>query len=143
MQHLRLFVTAAAVAVASLVSVSSAAAQGKEPSVSEAWVKVPPAGQSEAVAFATVENPTMYDFYLVSATADAAGKVEFREGGTAQAKSVKEVTVPAYGSLAMDDKGVHVVLTDLKKPLKEGDKVSLVLTTELGIALRIDATVKN
>lgn len=132
-----------AVVLMVMLVASPAAAQGKEPAVSDAWVQAPAAGATSVVAFATVENPTMYDFYVVSVAADAAGKVELREGGTAAPKPVKEVTVPAYGSLFMDAKGVHVVLSDLKKPLKPGDSVALTLTTELGVKLEIAAAVKN
>jgi copper(I)-binding protein len=53
------------------------------------------------------------------------------------------VTVPAYGALEMDAKGVHLLLKDLKKPLAEGDKVNLTVVTELGVKLNVQATVKK
>ena len=117
------------------------AAQEKQPSVSSGWVKLPAAGETTAHAFAVVENPTMYDFYVLSAAADVAGSVEIRRAGKDGA--VDEVAVPAYGLLNMDQKGVHLLLKDLKKPLNENDKVSLTLVTEVGTKLSVEAVVKK
>lgn len=122
------------------------AGQGSDVAASKGWVKVPAPGETMTTAFAVVENPTMYDVYLVSALADVAGKVEFQEkvkGSNADAQVKKFVTVPAYGSLNMDPDGVYLVLRDLKRPLKEADPVSLTLTTELGVALRVSAVVRK
>ena len=116
-------------------------AQEKKPEISSAWVKLPAAGETAAHAYAIVENPTMYDFYVVSATADVAGSIEIRRAG--KDGPVTEVTVPAYGQLSMNQQGVHLVLKDLKKPLAESDKVSLTLVTEVGTKLTVDAVVKK
>src|SRR5262245_10156198 len=75
------------------------AAQEKQPSVSSGWVKTPASGATSTEAYATVENPTMYAFYLLSATSDVAGTVELRQAGKDAA--LEEVTVPAYGTLDM------------------------------------------
>ena len=117
------------------------AAQEKQGSVSSWWVKLPAAGATSTEAYATVENPTMYAFYVLSATSDVAGSVELRQTGKDAA--LEEVTVPAYGSLAMDAKGIHLLLKDLKKPLAEGDTVNLTVVTELGTRLSVQATVKK
>jgi copper(I)-binding protein len=122
------------------------AAQSKEPSAASGWVKLPAPGETTATAFVEVENPTMYAIYLLSASADVAGKVEIREvdkDGKTKPEAVTEVTVPAYGSVAMHPKGVHLVLSDLKKPLNEGDTVSLTVTTENGTKLQVAAPVKK
>lgn len=116
-------------------------AQEKQPAVSSGWVKTPAAGATSTEAYATVENPTMYAFYLLSATSDVAGTVELRQAG--KDAPLEEVTVPAYGTLDMDPKGYYLVLKDLKKPLAEGDKVSVTVVTELGVKLSVQATVKK
>lgn len=117
------------------------AGQEKQPGVSSAWIKLPAAGATSTEGFATVENPTMYAFYLLSATSDIAGTVELRQAGKDAA--LEEVTVPAYGTLDMDPKGYHLLLKDLKKPLAEGDKVNLTVVNELGVKLSVEATVKK
>ena len=127
-----------------LVGVGGAAGQ-KAPSASDGWVKLPVSGETTAAAFVSVDNPGMYDIYVVSATADVADKVELREAGPDGALKAQavEVTVPAYGSVTMGPKGVQMVLSGLKQPLKEGDTVSLTLTTEQGIKLPVSAVVKK
>jgi copper(I)-binding protein len=120
--------------------------QKPELAASGGWVKLPAPGEATTTAFAEVENATMYDVYLTSATADAAGKVEYREtgpGGVTKPEAPKFVTVPAYGSLSLEPKGVHLLLIDLKRPLKEGDMVSLTLTTDGGVALKVAAVVRK
>jgi len=119
-----------------------ASAQDKPVTASDAWVKLPDAGAKNTVAFATVNNPGMYAIYLVSGTTDVAGKVEFRDAAKADAVQ-EDVTVPAYGDAYLTTKGIHLYLSDLKKELKEGDKVHLTLKTELGLPVEVEAVVKK
>jgi copper(I)-binding protein len=129
-----------------LTAAAGIAAQQKTVSASQAWVKMPAADQTLTEAFVVVDNPTMYDVYLIAAVTEAAGKVEFRDvskPGDATAQVVKEVTVPAYGSLSMDPKGLHMVLSGLKRPLKDGDTIPLTLTTHEGSTIEVPAAVKK
>jgi len=129
-----------------LAGVTARAGQQQEPSASGGWVKLPAPGETTASAFLSVDNPTMYDIFLASASADVAGKVEFRQAdanGTLKPDAVKNVTVPAYGSLEMDPKGVQLVLSELKRPLKEGETVTLSLSILYGATLQVPATVKQ
>jgi copper(I)-binding protein len=84
----------------------------------------------------------MYAIYLVSATSDMAGKVEFRDASQGP-QGLKDVTVDAYGTTYMSPKGIHMYFSDLKRPLKEGDTVSITLTTELGVMVEVSALVKK
>ena len=59
------------------------AAQDKPIRAADAWVKLPAPGETQAMAFANVENPTMYAVYIQSAAADAAGRVELRDASLA------------------------------------------------------------
>ena len=132
--------------IALATGVTARAGQQQNPSASNGWVKLPSPGETAASAFLSVDNPTMYDIFLASASADVAGKVEFRQAdanGTLKADAVKNVTVPAYGSLEMDPKGVQLVLSELKRPLKEGETVTLSLSILYGATLQVPATVKK
>jgi len=137
------------VAVAATLAVlllAGPAAQGRRVSATEAWVKLPASGESRAMAFVAIENPTMYEIYVVSATADAAGKVELRDGGQsgdARLKPVEFISVPAYASVDMKPETVHLMLLDLKRPLKEGDKVVLALATDNAGTLEVPAVVRK
>jgi hypothetical protein len=125
-----------------LVATSAARAQDKPITTDDAWVKVPEAGAKSTTAYVTVNNPGMYAIYLVSGTSDVAGKIEFQDASKANATQ-EDVSVIAYDSTYMNPKGVHMLLSDLKKDLKEGDTVHITLKTELGIPVEIDAKVKK
>jgi copper(I)-binding protein len=49
--------------------------QAGKVAASAAWVKTPAPGDTSAMAFTTIDNPTMYDIYFTSGATDAAGKV--------------------------------------------------------------------
>jgi copper(I)-binding protein len=146
-----MFVWVRSALVAMCVSVSAGAivVAGQAPdkvSASDGWIKTPAAGATTAMAFVEIENPTQYDVYFTSGSTDAAGKVEFRDsskGADPKAQTVEFVIAPAYGSLSMDQKGVHMMLVDLKRPLKEGDKVSVTLANQDGVKLQVAAAVRN
>lgn len=92
-----------------------------------------------ANVYLVVNNPTMYDVYVMSATSDAAGKVEF----VADDKPVENLTVAAYGSLELKAGGTFVRLSDVKRELKPGERVAVTLTTDGGVAIEATAVVKK
>jgi copper(I)-binding protein len=112
----------------------------------DSWVTLPAAGETQALAFVTIENPTMYGIYVTSATADAAGKVELRDGGQsgdARFKPLEFISVPAYDRVDMGANGVHLLLLDLRRSLKEGDKVAVTLATDNAGTLETTAIVRT
>jgi hypothetical protein len=115
-----------------------AGAQDKGIKSSNAWVQLPASGATEAMAFVTVENAGMYEVNITSATADASGKVDLREGGQA----VAFISVPAYGRVDMSATGVHLMLIGLKRTLKAGDTVMLTLATDMDVTLNVAASVR-
>ena len=104
-------------------------------------------GRPTTAAYAVVENPGAKEVILVSATSDAAAKVELHEmvrsGDMMKMQQVKEIKVPAAGKVELKPGGYHVMLFDLKKPLKEGDEISLTFTTGSGATVKVPATVKK
>ena len=105
------------------------------PTASDAWAQV--SGSAVSV-YATVNNPSMYDIYLVSGKSDAAAKIELLDGD----KPVTSITVPAYGSAELKPGAMFVRLSELKGELKAGDEVKLTLETDGGVAIAIAAILK-
>ena len=129
--------------VALLVALPVAArAQDKPVTAANAWIKLPAAGETSTVAFAAVSNPGMYAIYLLSATTDVAGKVELRDA-TKGSAAVDEVVVLQYETTYLDAKGAYLWLSDLKRPLKEGEKIWITLKTDTGEAVDVEAVVKK
>lgn len=122
-----------------VLGVSLAAQAG--PTAADAWVAEPAAGATAADAYAVVENPSMYEIFVVSVTTDAAGAAEIVTGADA-GTPVRELAVPAYGRAELTPGAVRIRLKDLKKPLKAGDSVELLLTTDGGTVIKVTATVK-
>ena len=126
-----------------IVSASIALAQQKSISAGSGWVKVPSGGDATA-AFVTIDNPTMYDAYLVSASSDVAASVSFRQHVSGQAaKDIADLVVPAYSSLEMSPDGPHLWLSGLKRPLTEKETVTLQLTTDGNLTLSVTADVRK
>lgn len=118
------------------------AAQDKPVTATDAWVQLPDQGATSAVVVANVQNPGMYAIYLVSGETDVASKVEFRDAKKGETPQ-EDVTVDAYGTTYMDPKGIHIYLTGLKRPLKEGETINITLKTELGLPVEVAAVVKK
>ncbi len=128
--------------VTAVVAATVLTAAQAAPSASEAWVAEPPAGATATDAYVVVDNPTMYEVWVVSVATDAAGGAEIVEGPADAARSVKELSVPAYGRAELKPGAVRIRLKGLKRPLKAGDAVALTLTTDGGVAIKVSATVK-
>jgi len=114
-------------------------AQEKKVAAADGWVKTPAAGDTQALAFVTIDNPGMYEVNVTSAMSDAAAKVELRDGSQA----VTFISVPAFGSLDMTPGGGHLLLTGLKRSLKDGDSVTLTLATDVDVTLTVRAVVRK
>jgi copper(I)-binding protein len=130
-----------AVILAALLAASLV--EQKVVSASKAWIKAPAAGDTTATAFVIIDNPTMYDVYLVSATSDVAGKVQFQKMTGAKAEVIESITAPAYDSVELKPDGNQILLLDLKRPLKSGEKIRITLTTDNFATIEVDAEVRN
>lgn len=126
----------AALLVASLVD-------QKVVTASKAWIKAPAAGETTATAFVVVDNPTMYDVYLMSAATDVAGRVQFQKIVGGKAEPIESITAPAYDSIELKPDGNQLLLMDLKRPLNPGDKVMITLTTDGFITIEAEAEVRK
>jgi copper(I)-binding protein len=132
--------------LALLVAGQDLEGQEKRIAPADAWVRLPASGETQTIAVVSFENSTMYDVYLTSAAADIAGRVELRDAsrtGDAALKPLEFITVPAHDWAYMDPKGAHLLLLDLKRPLKEGDTVVLTVKTETGTTVEVPAVVKK
>jgi len=128
-----------AFATAVVLACATLAGQDKGVKASNGWVKLPAPGETQAMAFVTVENPGMYEVNITSASADAAGKVELRDA----AQTVTFINVPPYGRVDMAPASVHLMLIGVKRSLKEGDAVALKLTTDVDVVLEVNALVRE
>lgn len=118
----------------------ASAAEAQDLVVKSAKVIVAPSSPTEARVVGVISNPSMYPTYLVSATSDAAARVELRDARKKDAR-VPEVEIPAYGALTLEAKGLYLTLVDLKKPLRPGARVEVILVNETQGKTRLTAVV--
>ena len=83
------------------------------------------------VAYLRVRNEGASDDAIVSASTPAAARVEIHQttlaDGMARMRPMREILVPAKGTVAIAPGGIHLMLVDLKAPIAVGTRVPLVL----------------
>lgn len=134
--------------VAMFVGVAGCGLRAQAPvEASGAWVREPVPGRTNTAAYLVIRNPTPNEIRIVSAASDAAGAVEMhemiREGDMMKMSAVKGITVPANGSIELKPGGLHIMLFNLKRPLKAGDEIAITLTTNRGWTIKVPAPVKK
>jgi copper(I)-binding protein len=92
-----------------------------------------------AAVVATLNNPSMYDVYIVSGKSDIAETIELMDGD----KKVESFTVPAYGSFEMQPAKRRIRVSGLKRQLKAGEELTLTLETDGGASIAVTAVVKS
>lgn len=121
-----------------LLAVVAAIATAGQPTPAAVEATAVVSGATVAI-YVAINNPTMYDIYVTSATSDAAGKVEFYAGD----KPVSDVTVSSYGSLALKVGGTYLRLSDLKRAFQAGDLITVTMMTDGGVEIVATAIVKS
>jgi copper(I)-binding protein len=107
-------------------------ARAQPVAVKDAWVRAPAPGQKVAGAY--MELVARADMALTSVASPAAATVELHttsmEAGVMRMRPVARIALPAGKSVRLAPGGLHVMLIDIKQPLKPGDKVPLTLTVQ-------------
>lgn len=112
--------------------------------VNEAWVRATVPQQKATGAFMTLTSPQ--DGKLIAASSPVAGVVEVHEmkmvDDVMRMRQVPGLPLPAGQPVALRPGGYHLMLLELKQPLKEGDKVPLTLEVEDAKQVRSNITVE-
>ena len=105
---------------------------GAQVTVADAWVRGTVAGQKATGAFMQLKSSA--DTALVSAASPVAAVVEIHEmkmdAGVMKMSAVKSLAVPAGKTTELKPGGYHVMLMELRQPLKEGETVPVTLNFE-------------
>jgi periplasmic copper chaperone A len=123
-----------------LASLFAAPAQAQEVKagdlvISQAWSRATPGGAKIAGGYLTIENKGSMPDRLISGAGEVAGKVEIHEmamnNGVMTMRSLdKGLPIEPGKTVKLAPGGYHLMLMDLKNPLKQGDKVPLTLKFE-------------
>ena len=108
---------------------ATATAVQAQVTVSGAWVRGAVQGQTATGAYMQLRSAD--GATLVGADSPAAGIVEIHEmrmeGNTMRMRRVEQLELPAGRAVELKPGGYHVMLMDLKAPLKKGDTVPIKL----------------
>ena len=103
--------------------------------ITQAWSRATPGGAKIGGGYLTIENKGATPDRLIGGSADVAARVQLHE--MTMADGVMKMR-PVEGGLTIDPgktvklapSGYHLMIMDLKSPLKQGDKVPVTLEFE-------------
>ncbi|WP_316175248.1 copper chaperone PCu(A)C [Bradyrhizobium sp. SZCCHNRI1073] len=103
--------------------------------ITQPWSRATPGGAKTGAGYLTIENKGSAPDRLVAVTGDVAGRVEIHEmavtnGVMTMRPLDKGVTIEPGKTVALAPGGYHLMLMDLKSPLKQGDKLPVTLEFE-------------
>lgn len=103
--------------------------------ISQAWSRATPSGAKVAGGYLTIENKGSAPDRLVGGSGDIAGKLEVHEmateNGVMKMRPLdKGLVIEPGKTVKLAPGGYHLMLFDLKNPLKQGDKVPVTLEFE-------------
>jgi periplasmic copper chaperone A len=114
--------------------------------VSDAWIRATAPGQKTAAGYMTLRNKSAQPDRLIGGSSPVAAKVEthvhIKDGEILRMREVKSYDIPAKGAFELKPGGAHLMLVDLKRPLKEGERIPLVLKFEQSGEVKVDFQVR-
>ena len=117
--------------------------------VSNAWVRTTAPSQKNAAVYMDVKSEG--NAVLVATGSPLAQRAELHsmsvEGGVMRMRPLQRIELPGGKTVRLQPTGLHVMLVDLKRPLKAGEKVPLVLSVQSSgtslTTLEIEAEVRD
>src|ERR1700726_2867511 len=103
--------------------------------ISQAWSRATPGGAKIGGGYLTIENKGSSADRLIGGSADVADKVQVHEMATSNGVMTmrpldKGLSIEPGKTVKLAPGGHHLMLFDLKTPLKQGDKVPVTLEFE-------------
>ena len=114
--------------------------------VRDAWIREPPP-RSPAAGYLVVENRGGESVELVAVTTEAAEQTEIHimenTNDRMTMRRVAGLQVPAGEEVALKPGGTHLMLMELRQPLRDGDEVEMVLRFSDGTERRVQMPVRK
>jgi len=103
--------------------------------ITQAWSRATPGGAKVGGGYLTIENRGTAPDRLISGSADVAAKVQVHEmsmnNGVMTMRPIEDGVVIEPGKMVkLAPGGLHLMLLDLKSPLKQGEKLPVTLQFE-------------
>jgi periplasmic copper chaperone A len=141
----KLFTTALLVSLATF-ALGHANEKG-EIQIRHPWSRATPPGASVAVAYMEIRNTGKQADRLLSATTSVAPRVEMhvteREGEVMKMRQVNAFNIPARERYELRPGGAHLMLVDVVRPLKKGERFAMRLVFERAGELEVELEVQE
>ncbi|MFN3870895.1 MAG: copper chaperone PCu(A)C [Aquificaceae bacterium] len=111
--------------------------------VKDAWVREVPPTSKMSAAYMVIENKGNEADKLIDASNNASKITEIHETVEGKMRRIKALEIPAGSKVELKPGGYHIMLINLNKPLKEGDKVEITLKFEKSGEVKVEAPVKK
>jgi copper(I)-binding protein len=116
--------------------------------ISQAWSRATPGGAKIAGGYLTIENKGSVADRLVGVSGDIAGKIEvhamtMNNGVMTMRPLDKGLAIEPGQTVKLAPGGYHLMLFDLKQPLKQGDKVPVTLEFEKAGKVKLSLDVQG
>jgi len=116
--------------------------------ITQAWSRATPGGAKIAGGYLTIENKGATPDRLIGGAGDVAGKIEVHEmsmndGVMTMRPLDKGLTIEPGKTVKLAPGGYHLMMLDLKSPLKQGDKVPVTLEFEKAGKVKLSLDVQG
>lgn len=131
--------------VAVAAAVTLAGCEQAQLGVEDAWVRLPAVSSRPGAAYFTVKGGNEATS-LLAVSSPAAVRTELHEmkheGGMMTMAPIKDVAIPAGGTVKFEPGGKHIMLYDLSPELRAGGKIPLRLAFANGKTIEIEAELR-
>ena len=127
-------------------TLSAAIAQSPAITIRQPWARATPPGTTVGAAYFDITNSGAADTLVgveSPIAANAEVHVDYEEGGLMRMRPVPRLPVPAKGHVHLGSGGLHVMLMNLKQPLKEGEHFPLTLVFQNAGHILVDVQVRG
>lgn len=98
-------------------------------------------------AYMAIKNTSTKDLRLISATSSVSDRIEIHQhtmtDGLMRMRQVKYVDIPAKDIVLFQPSGLHLMIFDLKQPLKAKEKISITLHFDNQSSIDVNYIIKG
>ena len=131
--------------VAVVASVAAAAAAQTSVTVDQAWARATPGAATIGAAYFVIANPTSSADRVIAISSPIAERVEihqhFLDGTVMRMREVPSVEIGPGETVAFKPGGLHLMLINLKQPLRQGDRFPLTVKLDKAGDIHVEVTV--
>jgi len=116
--------------------------------ITEVWARQSIAPNNNSAAYMKINNPTKKQITIVSAFATSvANNVELHksfvdEKGISRMVAIDNIVIPAESQIELKPGGIHIMLFDLRRHIKPGDKFEMILKVKDSDPITVESEVR-